>query len=220
MRSPQPRARPRGYCECEYTCGQALELPPPSAARADLFRVLDRRRSRRPERPLSLAELSTLLWYTVKEYSHRGESGAANYWEHRAMPSAGGCHPIDVLARRGTRWFRYSPRVHSLSPVRVQDREQIRQFDAAVALCVGSEPGRNSTVLWFAAQPGRTARRYRWPTSLVLRDAGVLIGGIVLVAEALRLNALPLGITGEPWLSRALDPCGVVEGVGGILVGG
>lgn len=220
MHSPEPRAQAKSYREYSLTRGRQLELPPPVPVRADLFGVLARRRSRRSVRPLTSPELSTLLWYTAKEYSHRGARGSASYWEHRALPSAGGCHPLDVLVSINGIWMCYSPITHLLSTVRIREHEPIDRFNAAVASCIGDQSKPDGTVIWLVAQPARTARRYRWPASLLMRDAGVVVGGLVIVAEALRLKAVPLGMTGEPWLSAALGLPRRVIGLGGILVGG
>jgi hypothetical protein len=81
-------------------------------------------------------------------------------------------------------------------------------------------PVGEGTILWHAAQPGRTFARYEHGESLVWRDAGALVAMTALVAEGLGLNCCPIGITGEPYLSSALETEGRVVGVGGTVVGG
>jgi hypothetical protein len=73
-------------------------------------------------------------------------------------------------------------------------------------------------MLLFVGEPGKTFSKYNHATSLVWRDAGVLIGHMALVAESLGLNFCPLGITGEPWVSE-LDKQGKLVGVGVALLG-
>jgi len=68
------------------------------------------------------------------------------------------------------------------------------------------------------AEPGKTSAKYSSSSSLVWRDAGVLLGHIGLAAESLGLNYCPLGITGEPWVSQ-LDSQGKLSGVGLALLG-
>jgi hypothetical protein len=196
-------------------------LPIPKPPRADFFRVLDERRSRRPTRPLSQIQLATVLWYSAKEFAHRGIPGAADYWEHRAVPSAGGCHPIDLLVRdgdtRSLKWLRYEPRSHSLAPVTIRDRVALKSLQHNIEPVVG--PPNAGSLIWLLAQPARTARRYVHPESLIWRDSGILIGTIAFIAEALGLASTPLGPTGEPSLSVALGAGRNLEGMGGILIG-
>jgi hypothetical protein len=99
----------------------------------------------------------------------------------------------------------------------VRDRPALARFDQIVSE-VACEANRG-TVIWLLAQPARTARKYRHPESLIWRDAGILIGTIALVAEALGVACTPLGPTGEPWLSRALGAQGCLAGLGGVLLG-
>lgn len=219
--SPRPKAVGQAYKEFIYYRPAGTLLPIPKPRRVSFFRVLADRRSRRPLRPLSAHHLGAVLWFSAKEFARRGTPGAGNYWEHRAVPSAGGCHPIDVLVRDGAKprlaWKRYNPRSHGLASLIIEDSSALRAHDRTLKPMVGEL--RNASLLWLLAQPNRTARRYHNPESLIWRDAGVLIGVIALVAEALGLACTPLGATGEPFLSRALGGRGKVFGLGGILIG-
>jgi hypothetical protein len=76
----------------------------------------------------------------------------------------------------------------------------------------------NATVLWFGAQFERTLSRYENGDSLIWKDAGALTATLAFVAEALNLTFCPIGITGEPYMSRCLQT-NKVTGVGGAYVG-
>jgi hypothetical protein len=79
-------------------------------------------------------------------------------------------------------------------------------------------PGQGQ-LLWFCANVEKINAHYEHPESLIWRDAGVLLGVMALVAEALKLNFCPLGISGEPYLSAAFGTLGRLEGVGGAILG-
>ncbi len=220
MRSPRPRARPRAYEDVVYWTGETVVLPPPTRRRADLFRVLARRRTALPREPLELTELSTLLWYTAKVWSHRGKRGEANYWEHRAVPSAGGCHPVDLLVRGGelaSSWHRYDGYSHLFAPIRVRDAAALAAFDEELQSVAGS-PGR-CTQIWFLSIPDRTTRRYTFAGSLIWRDCGVLVGMLSVLSESLSMACTPIGWTGSNLLPMALGVGGRVASLGGVLVG-
>src|SRR4051812_37503992 len=103
LRSPKPRNAPLPYTEVVYARKADILLPKPSWPQAGFFRVLGGRRSRLPVGPPSISQLATVLWFSGKEYERYGKPGAPDYWEHRAVPSAGGCHPIDIIVRTADR---------------------------------------------------------------------------------------------------------------------
>lgn len=70
----------------------------------------------------------------------------------------------------------------------------------------------------FAAEFGKTAAKYRYPESLVWRDAGVLQGALTLTATALGMSFCLLGITGNPWIGDLADQ-GQLMGVGAAIFG-
>lgn len=121
-----------------------------------------------------------------------------------------------VLRKEGGRWraWLYEPMTHCLLLLDVTRQSLRRLVDQANQIV----PLRRATIIWFVAQPDRTASKYVNGESLVWRDTGVLIGHMALVAEALELNFCPLGVTGEPIISTLLGG-GRVAGVGGCLLG-
>ena len=69
------------------------------------------------------------------------------------------------------------------------------------------------------AEPGKTAAKYEHHETLVWRDAGVVLGYMSLVAEALGLSFCPLGLTGRPQLTEFLPESQAMHGVGLSVLG-
>jgi SagB-type dehydrogenase family enzyme len=183
----------------------------------DLVQLLEHRQTRREfAKELNLKTLGELLWLVCRNRSSRtSELGFS--LESRPHPSAGAIHPVHVLVSRGTRqpWFRYVPVEHAL----VEVPETEGQANAARAAANRLVPIGRALLLGFVAEPGKTAAKYQAPASLVWRDAGVLLGYLSFVAEALRLSFCPLGITGDPYLTDTLRSEGELHGVGMALIG-
>jgi nitroreductase len=77
----------------------------------------------------------------------------------------------------------------------------------------------HGVLLGLVAEPGKTASKYANHESLVWRDAGVVLGYMSLVAEALGLAFCPLGITGGPHLTDYLSDTSLLEAVGLAVLG-
>ncbi|MDM0108661.1 hypothetical protein QTH97_27190 [Variovorax sp. J22R24] len=75
-----------------------------------------------------------------------------------------------------------------------------------------------ATLIALVAEPGKTHAKYEAPESLVMRDGGVVLGYVSIVAEALGLSFCPLGVTGNSFVAP-LAPSGVLQGAGLLLVG-
>jgi hypothetical protein len=80
-------------------------------------------------------------------------------------------------------------------------------------------PVDHGALIALVAETGKTAAKYENHCSLVWRDAGVVLGYLSLIAEALDLAFCPLGLTGHDFVAPIAPP-GVLEGVGFALVGG
>jgi len=74
-------------------------------------------------------------------------------------------------------------------------------------------------LLGLVAEPGKTAAKYENHETLVWRDAGVVLGYMSLVAEALGLTFCPLGITGWPYLTDYLPDASPLQAVGLAVLG-
>jgi len=216
---PRPRAAGLPYREWDYPSGppEYLNIPDLELSGPAFFNIVRSRRSRPPSAPLSDASLGTLLWYTGKTWERTPPSEGR--WEHRGAPSAGGRHPIDIFVASRTgapgALYRYDPLGHSLVLLPFPTCEVADLLNSAGA-AARTHAG---TVLFFAAQVGRTRARYENPETLIWRDAGALTATVALVAEAIGAACTPLGMTGEPYISRLLSSGGEVTGVGGCVVG-
>jgi hypothetical protein len=74
-------------------------------------------------------------------------------------------------------------------------------------------------LLGLVSEPGKTAAKYENHETLVWRDAGVVLGYMSLVAEALGLSFCPLGITGQPHLTDYLPDASPLQAVGLAVLG-
>lgn len=214
--NPRPRAELERYSPIEWP-GQSIEkLPVPLRLPAvGLAEVVCSRRTYREFSELPIDGLAALCWLSLRGYFSE-ESALGFPVSYRVAPSAGAIHPIHVIVgdKKVNSLRRYDPFAHSLIGVDVSDDVQEGLWrDISEVL----DP-QAATVLLYAAEFGKTAAKYHASSSLIWRDAGVLIGHMALVAEALSLAFCPLGITGDQWC-RQLDRKGRLAGVGVALVG-
>lgn len=181
----------------------------------DLNALLEQRQTRREfYSELPDADLGEFLWLACRSRSSRlGPYGTPQ--ESRPAPSAGGMHPIHVLlARDGQPWHRYHPEEHAV----VEVRGSKPLATAARAVAGELVPLHSGVLVALVAEPGKTAAKYDYPESLVWRDAGVLLGYMSVVAEALGLSFCPLGITGHAQVSK-LSVDGRLIGAGLAVLG-
>lgn len=179
-----------------------------------LDKLILSRRTRRTFGPLPREKISQLLWLSCRTVS-KGDERLGFPITQSPAPSAGAIHPIHlVLGDQNNDWRRYDPDQHRLTSLGLAGN-MLAGLRQSIEHVVHPEDG---TVLLFIAEPGKTDAKYASGNSLIWRDAGVLIGHMALVAEALQLNFCPLGITGEPWI-RKLDMQRQLAGVGVALIG-
>ncbi|UCF10619.1 MAG: SagB/ThcOx family dehydrogenase [Candidatus Bipolaricaulota bacterium] len=195
--------------------GEAITLPDPRAvpqAELTVTAAITRRESLRdysPE-PLSLEELSYLLWATQ---GLRGEiPGKATL---RTVPSAGARHPLEtfVLAHRVCELppglYPYLPLDHALGAA-VGGADAIREVAAA---CLGQAivPASAATFLWTAV-PYRSAWRYSERAYRYLfLDAGHACQNLYLAAESIGAGACAIGAFSDEALNEALGVDGEEE---------
>jgi hypothetical protein len=111
--------------------------------------------------------------------------------------------------------LRYDPVQHALFELPASTSNARYTVDAArSSLDLG-----HGSVLALVAEPGKTGSKYEDPDSLVLRDAGVVLGYMSFVAEALGLAFCPLGITGNPSLTQGLPSAEALRAVGLAVIG-
>ncbi|TDT92029.1 nitroreductase family protein [Pseudodesulfovibrio indicus] len=216
--SPRPRHSQRAFGKQKFNVVKKRYLPRPNVSCGESFwSVVENRRTRREFESISIDFLASLLWYSAHPRKVRKDEQGFET-QFRPPPSAGGLHPIEILVVRpdDSGWlpYVYDPKAHCLCQIGVDDAK-VSSFVYDVEDVI---PIQNGTILWLAANFEKTRAKYHNADSLVWRDAGVLIGHMALVAEALSLSYCPLGITGEPMVSELLSSTGLV-GVGGAVIG-
>jgi len=215
LQTPKPRKAPKAFSEFPYALGASRQLPQFSEAKPiSPMRLFMSRRTSAPRRILTDVQLGTVLWTLGKTFEYRMQHDG-RVWQHRIPPSAGGCHPIDLLVFRNRRLFLYDCICHRLH--RVENSRRIaldRLFRHFAEAATGT-----GDIIVLAAQFDRTMSRYAHGESLVWRDAGALIATCYLACAAHDLSCTALGPTGGSLLNEALNGKSLVEGVGGCLVG-
>jgi len=191
---------------------QPLPIPenPPNDS---LVSILERRRTTRVFGEMSNDELGHLLWITSRQVK-TGHDQLGFTLSQRPVPCSGAIHSIHILIsnQREQYWSRYDPLTHSLQQLPVK-------FDTLFAdVSTQVLPLQSGELVLLVAEPGMTSAKYLDPSSLVWRDAGVILGILAIASELLDLAFCPLGTTGEPWAS-SLSEQGLLKGVGMAAIG-
>jgi SagB-type dehydrogenase family enzyme len=186
--------------------GRVRPLPVPKLPFPKSFEdVLDRRKSRRDLSPPTWDDIGALLWYAA-----RSREASADNVQHRASPSAGGLHSIDVLVLHRGRLYLYNPIAHNIQQIIVANTV-IRELKEAVREIV---PDARGDALMLVGNNRVISAKYSHSKSLLWRDAGCLIATLGLCAEWLDLGFCALGILGLSPVQRlfaddAVVACGV-----------
>jgi hypothetical protein len=166
------------------------KLPQPIDSLLRFPEVLKRRRSADSFPPIIDASLGNFLYGVASV--QRFNSSDTNQ-QRRYVASMGALHPAHLVIYRPERgWFAYLPNSHALGSVRVNPdsahavRGLIRQHHSS----------ETATVLCLLSDCELAANYYENYESLLLRDAGVLLGHASLVAAAYSLAFRILGRTG------------------------
>ncbi|WP_162796112.1 nitroreductase family protein [Pedobacter nanyangensis] len=179
----------------------------------NFFSVIKDRKSIRNLKPLKEKQLDYLFWFAARVY----QASVANDYilSHRASPSAGGIHPIDILVHRPENSFfeYYSPFEHHLYKVQLE-QEIIQSLLCHIDLAF---PNRDTPLLWFLAHGKRTKAFYQNFESLVWRDAGALLQTFQLTCTALGMGSCAVGTLGEPFISSLFGED--IVSAGGIIIG-
>ena len=188
-----------------------IESPP-----VGFFDVLVGRRSKVGGR-VATGLLGSLLWHATQLRERRFD-GRFGQWESRPSPSAGGIHPIRLLLIpldpddvAGV----YDDATHSVGRLDRDAVETIGLNAASVSKLTGAAAG---TTVQLFADPTRLAACYDNYGSLLWRDAGALTAILCLTAEALGLNAVPLGRHGGE-MAHAFGLPAHVVGLGAVHLG-
>ncbi|MFO7697985.1 MAG: SagB/ThcOx family dehydrogenase [Anaerolineae bacterium] len=179
--------RPVGHKE--YPGAPRVALPAPEVAGGEgLWALLQGRRSVRvyDGKPLSVAELSQLLWATD------GATGQAGSTLLRTAPSAGALYPIETYVAvhavdgipQGL--YHYQVREHALAQLTTGDQ---RLAVSAAALDQGMAADADVVLIWSAVF-GRTTWKYKQRGyRYVYLDAGHIAQNAALAAVALGLGS-------------------------------
>ena len=203
LHDPTPRGQPEIYEPFVWPAGRSLQLAPRNQTlEVDLAALLEQRQTRRDfKRPLDDVMLGEFLWLACRNRSSRSSPFGSDQ-ESRVHPSAGAMHPIHVLfSRTATPWMLYDTVGHAL----IELLGSADSVAAARELAGHLLPLEQGALLGLVAEPGKTAAKYEDHETLIWRDAGVVLGYMSLVAEALGLAFCPLGITGQPYLTDYLS---------------
>lgn len=205
--APQPAVRP-------HPAGRAVALPRPDLDRlmredVPFTRVLEERRSIREEsgRVITLAEVGGLLFRAARV--RRIMPTPKGDLSSRPYPGGGACHELElylaVSACEGVEpgLYHYCPLEHRLSEVAGGDPAALRGLlrDSRI-VARGAPPAQVLVVL--AARFQRVSWKYEsMAYALVLKDAGVLIQTLYLVATAMGLAPCALGGGNADLFARA-----------------
>jgi SagB-type dehydrogenase family enzyme len=203
---PPPAVRPRWP-------GKKIDLRKVSAAQAQVRpispaeRLLRERHSTRSfdgQQPITLAELSRFLDSTARVHSKwssrldLGDDGPVVGYAVRPYPSGGGSYELELylavdrcegLARG---FYHYDAGGHALVPIAVGENE-------LAALLAGAEfamdaPASPQILITIAARFGRVSWKYSsLAYALILKDAGVLIQTLYLMATDMGLGGCAIG---------------------------
>lgn len=169
---------------------KVVHLPQPSHSSLLFSEALRRRRSADFFLRLSDEGLSNFL-YDVASLQQLNSSDRNR--QKRYVPSMGALHPAHVLLYRpGNGWFVYLPECHALGLLNVN-------VDAATKVRnIVSEhyPSESATLICLLSDCELAANYYQHYISLLLKDAGVLLGHASLVAAAHNLAFRILGRNG------------------------
>ncbi|MCU0607768.1 MAG: SagB/ThcOx family dehydrogenase [Candidatus Edwardsbacteria bacterium] len=215
--SDQQRGKPRPPVQKPHPKnGIVVDLPKPDKSvvrKGDLYDLIDQRRSRRKftDRPLSLAELSYLLWATqgVRKLSDDRRMSM------RTVPSAGSMHPFEtyvaVNSVDGVKpgLYRYQAADHTLAFLRQVKGQQ----DAVAAANFGQKfVGHCAATFFWTAVPYKTEWRYVTESAkLILLDAGHVCQNFYLACESIGCGTCAIGAYDQDKVDRLLRVDGTDE---------
>ena len=208
-KSPQSRGIPQPPLELPLEKGaEVFDLPSGKnvlTEKVDLLRLLEKRESLRKyvDKPLTLEELSFLLWGTqgVKSLTKKKLT-------KRTVPSAGSRHPFETyllvnnIKGLSSGLYRYLALSHKLA--RLPGRENIRQ--TLTEACINQQHVKTSAVtfIWVAV-PSRTIWRYSQRAYRYIHlDAGHVCQNLYLLAEAIDCGVCAIDAFDDDLANRAI----------------
>ena len=147
---------------------------------------------------MSIQDISTLLWFTQR---HTATIPGASDRVKTPIPTAGALASVrTVVLRPHEEAWVYDATKHraDVLSINIDACNDIR-----TSACEFFNIGDGALLLFFAHR-AFVEMYYESPESLIQREAGVLLGALALVAEALKFSFCPLGTTAEDWLITVL----------------
>ncbi|GAB3805364.1 SagB family peptide dehydrogenase [Humibacter antri] len=216
----------------ESRSGTRIQLPRPdlAALRAGdvpLTRAMEDRTSRRTLEAPTVAQLGELMFRTMRVRGSRPASTDPRDYEttSRPYPSAGGMYELTAyLAVRACEGierglYRYDPVAHELTAVACDAKDLDRLLvDAGKAAVLQSEP---PVAVVLAADFRRLSWKYEGIAySLLLKNVGVVLGSMQLVATSMGMGCCPLGGGDAELLAHAIGSNPLEEAsVGELILG-
>jgi SagB-type dehydrogenase family enzyme len=220
IKTDQELNLPQPPLEKPYDPNETLiPLPKPDPAaltKNDLYACLKQRRSVRKysDQPLSLEELSFLLWATQGLQRVFG----ANYATYRPVPSAGARHPFEtyLVINRVTGInpgiYRYLALTHQLLFLFSEPDPATKLTDFTLGQ---SFAGACAVAFCWSCLPGRGEWRYHQAAhKTMLIDAGHLCQNLYLAGEATKCGVCAIGAYDQ----EALDSFLGLDGTGEFIV--
>lgn len=178
----------------------------------NLTNVILNRRSRRSftDSPLTLKELSFLLWSTqgVKKYIPEKEV------VFRTVPSAGACHPFETyliinnVEKLEKGIYRYLSLTHKLLLIKTGDFSK-----EVIAATLGQQfIGKSAVVFVWAAIPYRTEWKYAQESyKAIALDAGHVCQNLYLSAEAINCGTCAVAAYDQEKMDKLIGLDGIDE---------
>jgi SagB-type dehydrogenase family enzyme len=190
-----------------------IPLPPPDREGGNpIWPTIAARRSERDfvDRPLTIREISQLVWASVGLTSPSGEL------DYRAAPSAGALHPVETyivshnVDGLDAGVYHYAVTAHQLELIKPGDLRG--EIEAAT---LGQDVARvaSAVFVWTAVfdrckwKYGQRAYRY------IYLDAGHVAHGVAVAASALGIGSCPIGAFYDDEMDSLLGVDGEAEGV-------
>lgn len=219
MNNPKPKKIQDEYIPFNYSIKDKKKLNRSFQIKNQHFLdVIMNRRSNKVFHPLSLENLSELLYFSNKIHElYEEDSGYIA--SKRTAPSAGGRHPIDLLISMPTTKSErnlayYNPIDHSLNELNINGQKLVSFFSEINENILIN----NACVIWFSIQTNKTQTKYENCESLYWKDCGALLYCIQIVSNYIGLKSCPLGNLATNGYNNIFKTDQLISG-GGILVG-
>jgi len=194
------------------------------AADVPFTRVIEERRSVRAfgDEPMTCSELGQLLFRAARIRGRRGEGRLER--TDRPYPGGGACYELEIypVVRRcsglDAGLYHYDAEEHRLHFIRGRDKLVERLIDEGTHSATARQ---TQVLLVLAARFQRVSSNYAaMAYALILKDTGILLHNIGLVAQAMGLGACPLGGGDAALFAEAAGTDPLVEtSVGELLLG-